>query len=107
MSRRAKVGILALVLAFAAAAIAFWPSRAEHSGYPFARRVTGSMGSPLWRLSPEALERATADDVERLERLADRLDRAVEHARSKQALLAVVKVEDLDADARAAIRDIW
>ena len=107
MSRRAKVGILALVLALGAAAMAFWPSRAEHSGYPFARRVTGSMGSPLWRLSPEALERATADDVERLERLADRLDRAVEHARSKQAVLAVVKVEDLDADARAAIRDIW
>jgi hypothetical protein len=109
MSRRVKVTILALLLALllGVSVAALWPSNAEHTGYPFARRVTGAMGSPLWRLSPEALERATADDVERLERLSERLDRAIEHARSKQALLAVVKVEDLDADARAAIRDVW
>ncbi len=107
MSRRAKIGLLAGILIMAVGVLAFWPASAEHSGYPFARRVSGSMGSPLWRLSPEALERVTADDVDRLERLAQRLDRAIEHARSKQALLAITKVEDLDADARAAVRDVW
>jgi hypothetical protein len=107
MSRRAKIGLVALVLALISGVIAFWPAAAEHSGYPFARRVTGSMGSPLWRLSPDTLERVTADDIERLERLVERLDRSIEHARSKQAMLAITKIEDLDAEARASIRDVW
>jgi hypothetical protein len=107
MGRRAKLGLLALVLVLVPSVVAFWPRASEESGYPFARLASGSIGSPLWRLSPEALERATRDDVERLERLAAGLDRAVEHARSKQALLALTRVEDLNADSRAAIRDVW
>jgi hypothetical protein len=107
MRRREKLGVFALILVLVGGVIALWPARGEHSGYPFARRISGSAGSPLWRLSPAELERVTADDVERLERLVAGLDRSVEHARSKQALLAIAQVEKLDADARAAIRDVW
>jgi hypothetical protein len=105
LGKRAKLALLALMLGIGM--IALWPASREQSGYPFARRVAGTAISPLWRLSPSDLERVTDDDVERLERFSTQLDRALAHARSKQELLAIERVEDLNADARRSVRDVW
>lgn len=87
--------------------IGFWPSRGSHAGYPFARRLAGSEGSPLWQMPPEALEALMIDDVGRLARALEGLDKAVTHARSERALLATERIEELDAEARQRVRAVW
>jgi hypothetical protein len=88
-------------------AIAFWPARGSHAGYPFARRLAGSDASPLWQMPPEVLESLTIDDVGRLSRALERLDKAVAHARAERDLLSTDRVEDLDAAERQRVRDVW
>jgi len=87
--------------------LAFWPSRGSHAGYPFARRISDSKSSPLWHVSPEVLERLMADDAVRLEQMTGRLDVAVRHAQEEKAVLGTDRIEDLDADARRRVREVW
>lgn len=94
-------------LAAVVAALSLWPSSGSHAGYPLARRVAGSAGDPLWQLGPDALERVMTDDALRLERTLARLDVAVRHARDEQALLGAARIEDLDAEGRKRVRDVW
>lgn len=105
-NRRVLLGALGIT-AFGLGVLALWPAREEHAGYPFARRVTGSMGSPLWSLPPEALGRATADDTRRLGVLVNTLDAALELAKKERALLETDDAAKLDAGARQRVRDVW
>jgi len=98
---------LLAVAALVIGALWLWPSSRAKAGYPFARRVAGAAGSPLWQLDPKALDKLTADDAKRLEQFSKRLDTAVNDARANQALLSVAKVEDLKAEDRDKIRDLW
>jgi len=91
----------------AALAVALWPSSRPQAGYPFARRVAGAAGSALWKLDPAVLDKLTADDAERLAQFSARLKRGVEDARANEALLKIEKVEDLKAEDRSKIRELW
>jgi hypothetical protein len=97
----------AAVMSVAVGLLALWPSREPHAGYPLARRVAGEAASPLWTLSPDSLERVSAEDVLELQHYAERLDHAVANARAQKALLATERVEDLNEEKRRALRDIW
>jgi hypothetical protein len=96
-----------LVVTAAVGAIWFWPASSPQAGYPFARRLLGDRSDPLWRVSPEALDKLTSDDAERLEQFTVALDRALTNARAKQALLATTDVEKLGSQDRKTIRELW
>ncbi len=97
----------AATLGIAISALVLWPPRAEHAGYPFARRVAGEAASPLWTLAPDALDRVSAEDFVELEHLTRQIDHALAHARTSEKLLGAAKVEDLTAEQRREIRSIW
>lgn len=99
--------IAGAIAAVVLAALWLWPASRPQAGYPFARRVTGTAVSPLWKLSPEALEQLTGDDAERLERYASQLDRAVADARAAEALLKIESTDQLKAEDRKKIRELW
>lgn len=103
---RRRVVTLVLLVALGAAAYWLWPRQRSEAGYPFAR-APGGLASPLWRMSPEALDRLTADDAARLGRTLVKLDRALELAREHEGMLAEQQPEALDAAARRRVRDIW
>jgi len=84
-----------------------WPSSRPQAGYPFARRLTGTAVSPLWKLSPTALEQLTGDDAARLERWVAQLDRALADARAAEPLLRTERTDDLKAEDRKKIRELW
>ncbi|MBK7580441.1 MAG: hypothetical protein IPI67_09575 [Myxococcales bacterium] len=101
---------LALALgavAVGVSALWLWPSSRSQAGYPFARRVAGASVSPLWKLSPEALDQLTADDAERLEHFATQLDRALTEARAIEPLLAMESADQLKAEDRKKVRELW
>src|SRR5688572_28497935 len=106
-SESARSWLAVIAIAAVAGAIAFWPSRQTHAGYPFARRVAGPIASPIWRLGPDVLERLTVDDAERLERFAHALDGAVAALEDNRALLSKQKIEELGSDDRKKIRELW
>lgn len=84
-----------------------WPSSRPQAGYPFARRLTGTAVSPLWKLSPAALEQLTGDDAERLERFTTQLERAVADVRAAEPLLKTQSTDRLQAEDRKKIRELW
>jgi hypothetical protein len=94
-------------IGLALGAIALWPARAPHAGYPFARRVAGETASPLWRLAPDALDRVSAEDFVELEHLSGQLDHAATHARASAPLLAIEQPDQLSSSQRQKIRDVW
>src|SRR5262245_3906611 len=96
-----------LVLAVAIGLLVWWHERRRRSGYTLALRIAGSSASPLWQLSPSEITRLTAADVERLERMIQRLEWAIVHAEQNRTLLAKDRPEDLDQAARRQIREIW
>jgi hypothetical protein len=94
-------------IGIALGAVARWPSRAEHAGYHFARRVAGEGASPLWKLAPDALDRVSSEDFAELEHLTAALDHASTHARQSAPLLSVERPDALSSEQRRKIRDIW
>jgi len=104
--KKLLLGALALLL-LGATAVALWPSSRPQAGYPFARRMAGSRASPLWRTAPSKLDRASADDVMRLEQAARRLERALADARRARSLLSTERPEELGAQGRLRVRAIW
>ncbi len=90
-----------------AGAVALWPSSRPQAGYPFARRMAGTLASPLWKMDPRSLDRLMQDDASRLERAIARLDRALSDAEAQASVLSAEKVDDLSAQDREMIRTLW
>lgn len=109
MDRRLKWAAVGAAATIAAASITWlaWPSKDNIASYPFAHRMPGPIASPLWEMSPSALEALLADDTQRLERALDRLDAAVRFANENPAILKAEKPEDLRAEDRRRAREIW
>lgn len=105
MSRRRAIRLAALFVVVAAA-FALWRRNHEEAGYPFTPDLPGAAGA-LARLAPPILDRAEADDLAELDRVIGRLDAALRNAETKKALLAAEKIDDLRAEDRAEIRDVW
>ncbi|MDI1450332.1 YiiX/YebB-like N1pC/P60 family cysteine hydrolase [Polyangium sp. 6x1] len=105
MSRRRAIRLAAL-LVVVAVAFALWRRNREEAGYPFTPDLPGAAGA-LARLAPPVLDRAEADDVAELDRVIGRLDAALRNAEAKKALLTAERIDDLRAEDRGAIRDVW
>jgi uncharacterized protein YycO len=69
--------------------------------------MPSAVSSPLWDMNPQALETLLADDAERLGKALDKLDAAVRFAGENKALLKAERPEDLRAEDRHRIREIW
>lgn len=93
-------------LAGAAAGVWFWPSSEKLAAYPFARRVGGA-SDPLWRLPPEKLLAATAEDAQRLRRLLPLLDDGSQRLETLEPHLANAKTGELTAEERERLREGW
>ncbi len=78
----------------------------EASGYPLVALTPGA-GAGLWKVAPAELERATAEDSARLEAIATRMSAGIALAEKTAPLLDAARVDDLDADSRQRIRDVW
>jgi hypothetical protein len=98
---------VAVVTTVALGALWFYPPSSAQVGYPFARRALQGRADPLWSVSPDALEKSTSDDAERLEQFTLTLDRSLANARSNQALLAITDPEKLSGDDRKKMRELW
>lgn len=75
--------------------------------YPVFDRVPGAVASPLWTMSPEAIDRATLDDAARLKTFIDSLDRAVANLRAQDAVIDHAHPELLSMATRQSLRDAW
>lgn len=99
------IGTIALV-AGSAAAVAIH-SRDHGSGYPLSDSVDMGSSRRLWSLTPEVLDRALSQDLDRMLHSVEALDRALAHAETEASLLSIRDVEGLTADQRALARSVW
>jgi hypothetical protein len=90
-----------------AGSVALWPSEASKSGYPLARRITGSRVSVLWQMPPEKLQKLMSDDVARLTHAIERLEWGSDQTQKASTLLSREKIEELSPADRNQIRNIW
>jgi len=100
-------GALFAALLLATVGVGFVARKRGGAGYPLAVVAPDAVASPLWRVPPPALEAAMSDDARRVRGATERLRTALELAQANAKLLDAARVDDLDPESRATVRDVW